>query len=204
MVAHQIEKRGVRSPIVLAAMRSVPRHEFVPEDRRHQSYGDHPVPIGEGQTISQPYMVAAMTEILDLTDTTRVLEIGTGCGYQTAVLAEIAGSVLTIERISVLAARARTRLTALGYGNIDYRVCDGTRGWPEEAPFDAILITAAAPRIPPSLLDQLRDPGVLVAPVGDAGMQDLVSVRRKGGRDDKKVHFRCTFVPLVGEEGFSH
>ncbi len=202
MVEKQIKRRGVRDPRVLDALRRVPRHEFVPPNRQKQAYDDHPLPIGEGQTISQPYMVAAMTELLELSPESRVLEVGTGSGYQAAVLAELAGRVFTIERDARLAARARSALTAAGYENLSYRVCDGTRGWPEEAPFDGIVITAAAPEVPPSLLDQLGDPGVLVAPVGSAGSQDLVSVRRSGGRDERTVHFRCAFVPLLGVEGF--
>jgi protein-L-isoaspartate(D-aspartate) O-methyltransferase len=202
MVDRQIVRRGVRSERVLAAMRRVPRHEFVPGGQRHQAYEDHPLPIGDSQTISQPYMVAAMTELLELEPDSRVLEVGTGSGYQAAILAELAAEVYTIERFPRLAARARTTLTALGYDNVFYRVADGTRGWPEVAPFDGIVVTAAAPEVPPSLLSQLGDPGVLVAPVGASRIQDLVSVRRKDGRDRRTVHFRCAFVPLVGVEGF--
>jgi protein-L-isoaspartate(D-aspartate) O-methyltransferase len=202
MVADQIRRRGVRDPRVLNALRRVPRHEFVPEARRKLAYEDHPVTIGESQTISQPYMVAAMTELLELGGPERVLEIGTGSGYQTAVLAELATEVFTIERLPRLSARARTTLTSLGYDNIEYRVCDGTRGWPEEAPFPAILVTAAAPEPPPSLLAQLADPGILVMPAGARGIQELLSIRRRDGEDVRHHHFRCSFVPLIGLEGF--
>jgi protein-L-isoaspartate(D-aspartate) O-methyltransferase len=202
MVVKQIRGRGVTDERVLAAMEKVPRHEFIPAPQRGQAYEDHPVPIGEGQTISQPYMVAVMTELLELTGRERVLEIGTGSGYQTAVLAECAKEVYTIERFPRLGARARTTLVALGYGNVEYRVCDGTRGWPEEAPFDGIIVTAAAPEVPRTILDQLKDPGIMVMPVGQRGLQDLVTIRRLDGHDLSKVHFRCAFVPLVGMEGF--
>jgi protein-L-isoaspartate(D-aspartate) O-methyltransferase len=146
-------------------------------------------------------MVAAMTELLGLAGEERVLEIGTGSGYQTAVLARCAAEVYTIERFPVLAARARTALTALGFDNVRYRVCDGTRGWPEEAPFDAVLVTAAAPEVPRSLVLQLGSPGTLVMPVGGRAVQELVSVRKRGGRLERTTHFQCAFVPLVGEEG---
>lgn len=202
MVSDQIRRRDVRDQRVLDALGRVPRHEFIRGAGRRQAYEDHPVPIGEAQTISQPYMVAAMTELLRLEGTERVLEVGTGSGYQAAILAECAGAVYTIERFPGLAARARTTLTALGYENLWFRVCDGTIGWPEEAPFDAIIVTAAAPKPPPTLLEQLGDPGIMVLPEGRRGMQDLVTIRRKDGRDERKVHFRCAFVPLVGTEGF--
>jgi protein-L-isoaspartate(D-aspartate) O-methyltransferase len=202
MVDSQIERRGVRDPAVLAAMRTVPRHEFIPEPERSRAYVDHPVPIGSDQTISQPYMVAVMTECLRLTRESRVLEIGTGSGYQTAVLAMLAAEVFTVERLPELSARARVTLTMLGYDNIRYRVSDGSVGWAEEAPFDGILVTAAAPRIPPGLVAQLADPGVLAAPVGARGSQDLVTVRRENGRDVTRTWFKCSFVPLLGVEGF--
>ncbi len=203
MVERQIRRRGVSRSEVLEAMRKVPRHEFIPAEHRRAAYEDHPVPIDEGQTISQPYMVAKMTELLALTGRERVLEVGTGSGYQTAVLAECAGKVYTVERLPRLAARARTTLTRLGYGNIRYRVGDGSGGWPEEGPFDGILVTAAAPDIPGSLLAQLGDPGTLVIPVGGRLTQDLVTIRREGGRDRRTDHLRCSFVPLVGEEGYA-
>jgi len=202
MVADQIRKRGVSDPRVLNAMRRVPRHEFIRGPHQVQAYEDHPVAIGESQTISQPYMVAVMTEHLGLAGHERVLEIGTGSGYQTAVLSTLARSIYTVERLPRLSARARTSLTFLGYDNVNYRVGDGSRGWPEEAPFAAILVTAAVPEAPPSLLDQLADPGVLVMPVGPRPLQELVTVHRKDGTDEKKSHFRCSFVPLIGLEGY--
>lgn len=202
MVAMQIERRGVRDAAVLEAMRTVPRHEFIPEREQNRAYGDHPVPIGSDQTVSQPYMVAVMTEHLALTRESRVLEIGTGSGYQTAVLATLAGEVFTVERIPELSARARVKLTALGHDNVRYRVADGSVGWPSAGPFDGIIVTAAAPRIPAALVDQLADPGVLAAPVGSRGSQELVTVRRESGRDVTTAHFKCSFVPLLGVEGF--
>ena len=202
MVADQIRRRGVKDPRVLNAMRRVPRHEFIRGPQQAQAYEDHPVPIGESQTISQPYMVAVMTEHLRLQGHERVLEVGTGSGYQTAVLSSLAKSVFTVERLPRLSARARTTLTFLGYDNVSYRVGDGSQGWPEEGPFDAILVTAAAPEPPPSLLDQLADPGTLVMPAGPRPVQDLVTVHRKDGADEKKTHFRCSFVPLIGLEGY--
>jgi protein-L-isoaspartate(D-aspartate) O-methyltransferase len=202
MVAEQIRKRGVSDPRVLNAMRRVPRHEFIRGPQQAQAYEDHPVPIGESQTISQPYMVAVMTEHLRLAGHERVLEIGTGSGYQTAVLSMLAQSVYTVERLPRLSARARTTLTFLGYDNVQYRVGDGTQGWPEEAPFAGILVTAAAPEPPASLLAQLADPGILVMPAGPRAMQDLVTVHRKGGTDEVQTHFRCSFVPLIGLEGY--
>jgi protein-L-isoaspartate(D-aspartate) O-methyltransferase len=203
MVATQVRARGVRDRRVLDALVRVPRHEFIPPSMVRHAHEDRALPIAEGQTVSQPYMVAVMTELLELTGTERVLEIGTGSGYQAAVLAELAAEVFTIERHPALSTRARVTLTALGYTNIRCRVSDGTRGWPEEAPFDRILVTAAGPDVPPSLLAQLSDPGILVIPVGRAGAQDLTRVRRKDGRDETEVLFRCAFVPLVGVEGQS-
>ncbi|MHC4472731.1 MAG: protein-L-isoaspartate(D-aspartate) O-methyltransferase [Planctomycetota bacterium] len=202
MVDEQIRRRKVRDERVLEAMLTVPRHEFIRGSGKRQAYEDHPVPIGEGQTISQPYMVAVMTELLELSGEERVLEIGTGSGYQAAILAECAGEVFTVERFPVLAARARTSLTRLGYENVRYRVCDGTRGWPEESPYDGIIVTAAAPGPPRALLDQLADRGVLVMPLGNRGIQDLVTFRRDADDVERTVHFKCAFVPLVGVDGF--
>ena len=202
MIDKQIRRRGVRDPRVLEALLRVPRHEFVPPASQDQAYADHPLPIGSDQTISQPYMVAVMTECLDLTPDSRVLEIGTGSGYQTAVLSTLAAEVITIERLPELSARARLTLTSLGYDNILYQVCDGSRGWPEGAPFDGIIVTAAAPQVPPDLVKQLADPGVLAAPVGGRGSQNLVTVRRQAGKTVTRTHFKCSFVPLLGVEGF--
>ena len=202
MVESQIRGRRVLDPLVLRTMAEVPRHEFLEGSSRTRAYEDRPLPIGDGQTISQPYMVAVMTELLHLTGKERVLELGTGSGYQTAVLAHLAGEVFTVERIGSLSMKARAVLDRLGLGNIRYHVGDGSQGWPEHGPYDRILIAAAAPEPPPSLLAQLADPGILVLPMGGHDLQDLVSVVRKDGKDERKVHFKCTFVPLIGEEGF--
>ncbi len=202
MVRQQIEARGISDPAVLAAMRKVPRHLFVSEALRDQAYGDYPLPIGEQQTISQPYIVAEMTEALALSPEDRVLEIGTGSGYQAAVLAEIAFRVYTIERIYPLYIRARRLFDKLRYHNIVMRYGDGTAGWAEEAPFDAIIVTAGAPHIPKVLIDQLAMGGRLVLPVGDQYTQDLIKVYR----DENGLHQTnlggCRFVKLVGEHGW--
>jgi protein-L-isoaspartate(D-aspartate) O-methyltransferase len=202
MVEQQIFRRGVVSPKVLQAMRAVPRHEFVPEDQRADAYADKPLPIGEGQTISQPFMVAAMTAALELTGNERVLEIGTGCGYQAAVLAKLAREVYSIESHASLAATARERLARLGYTNVQIRAGDGTLGWPEAAPFDRILVTAAAPAVPPPLLDQLAEGGRLVIPVGAADQQNLRRVARHRGQFIEQTLFDCRFVPLIGRYGW--
>ncbi len=196
MVETQIRARGVRDPLVLAAMAKVPRHHFVPEDLRSRAYADEPLPIGEGQTISQPYIVAYMTEALGLKGGERVLEIGTGSGYQAAVLAEIAGGVWTVELLGSLSRRARAVLDELGYGRIRYRVGNGWDGWPEEAPFDAIVVTAAASEVPAALEAQLAVGGRMILPVGTV-FQELVRVRRlrSGYTRDKLLPVR--FVPLV-------
>ncbi len=202
MVEQQIFRRGVVSPSVLEAMRAVPRHEFVPEDQRADAYTDKPLPIGEGQTISQPYMVAAMTAALELTGNERVLEIGTGCGYQAAVLAKLAREVYSIESRATLAAAASERLARLGYANVQIRAGDGTLGWPEAAPFDRILVTAAAPSIPPPLLDQLAEGGRLVIPVGAADYQNLRRIAKHQGQIIEQTLFECRFVPLIGRYGW--
>lgn len=202
MVEEQIRRRGVADERVLDALVKLPRHEFVPPAESKRAYEDHPLPIGGGQTISQPYMVAAMTELLGLGGRERVLEIGTGSGYQTAVLAALAKRVFTIEKRSELAAHARSILTRMGLTNVDYRVADGSRGWPEEAPFDGILLTAAAPDAPEALVAQLADGGTLVAPLGARGVQELTTMKKTGTRIERRVHFRCSFVPLLGVEGF--
>lgn len=204
MVDRQIVARGVSDRKVLAAMRKVPRHEFVPEDRRDAAYEDGPLPIGEEQTISQPFIVAYMTEAAQLAGGERVLEIGTGSGYGAAVLAEVASRVVTIECIEVLATRARATLERLGYRNVEVRVGDGTLGWPDAAPYDAILVTASGPFVPPSLRAQLAPGGRLVMPVGeDAYGQMLVRVTRGvDGEDREEALSPVVFVPLIGEEGF--
>ncbi len=196
MVETQIRARGVRDPLVLAALAKVPRHAFVPEPLRRQAYADEPLPIGEGQTISQPYIVAFMTEALGLGGGEKVLEIGTGSGYQTAVLAEIAGEVWTIELVEPLARRARAALDGQGYANIHYRVGDGSEGWPEEAPFDAVIVTAAAPALPAALEDQLGPGGRMIVPVG-TDLQELVLVRRTAGGLERETLLGVRFVPLV-------
>jgi protein-L-isoaspartate(D-aspartate) O-methyltransferase len=203
MVKLQIEKRDIRDTRVLEAMRSVPRHLFIPSGSRSLAYEDHPVPIGQGQTISQPYMVAFMTQALELRGGERVLEIGTGSGYQTAILAELCREVFSIERIPELAAAAENALANLGYMNIRLRVGDGSEGWPEHAPFDGILVAAAAPSIPQRLRDQLADNGVMVIPVGDwRRVQEILVARRSGGTVTVERSIGCRFVPLIGTGGF--
>jgi protein-L-isoaspartate(D-aspartate) O-methyltransferase len=202
MVAEQLERRGIRDPRVLRAVIKVPRHQFVDEALVGRAYGDYPLPIGEGQTISQPYMVALMTEALQLAGHERVLEVGTGSGYQTAILAELCSKVFTIERLKGLADRAIRRLDHLGYFNVLSRVGDGSLGWREEAPFDAVLVAAAAPDVPPALIDQLNPKGRLVLPVGDIHSQVL----RKGVREDAGMEWSdlggCVFVKLIGQQAW--
>jgi protein-L-isoaspartate(D-aspartate) O-methyltransferase len=202
MVATQLVPRGIADERVLAAMRKVPRHRFVAAGMEARAYGDHALPIGEGQTISQPYMVALMTEELKLSGSERVLEIGTGSGYQTAVLAELAEQVFSIERVPSLAARARNVIEKLGYANVAIRVGDGTIGWKEFEPYDRIIVTAGAPEVPPSLIEQLADPGIMVVPVGSQGLQQLCVVTRSGGSTKIRDAGGCVFVPLVGREGW--
>jgi protein-L-isoaspartate(D-aspartate) O-methyltransferase len=197
MVREQIEARGISDPRVLAAMRRVRRHLFVPDALLAYAYSDEPLPIGDGQTISQPYIVAFMTEALGLRPTARVLEIGTGSGYQTAVLAELAGEVYSIEIVAGLALRARRLLERLGYKNIRFRTGDGAPGWPEEAPFDAIIATAAPAAVPADWPAQLAPDGVLVLPVG-TGPQSLVRVTRQGTAWRQESLLGVRFVPLIG------
>jgi len=196
MVADTIASRDVNDTRVLAAMRKVPRHEFVPANVRGRAYDDAPVPIGHGQTASQPYIVAVMTELAELGPDSRVLEIGTGSGYQAAVLAEVAGEVWSIELLEPLATSARRTLERLGYGRVHVRQGDGYRGWPEAAPFDAIVVTAAPPEVPKALLDQLAMGGRLVVPVGTDEQELEVHRRTAEGIRVKKV-FPVTFVPMV-------
>jgi len=202
MVDTQIKIRGVSDPRVLAAMRRVPRHHFVPQHLWDQAYSDYPLPIGEDQTISQPYIVALMTEALELKDTDRVLEIGTGSGYQAAVLAELAAEVYSIDRLPSLAEQAQKVLTAMGYQNFQVRVGDGTLGWPEEAPFDAILVTAGAPQVPRPLVEQLALGGRLVVPVGDRFSQTLTRALKT--KEGVKFDYLggCRFVRLIGKYGW--
>lgn len=202
MVEHQIRARGVSNESVLAAMRKVPRHFFVPEDLRYAAYGDHPLPIGGGQTISQPYIVAVMTELLSPGPDDRVLEIGTGSGYQAAVLGEIAREVWSVERIASVAAQARRNLEATGARNVHVVVGDGTLGLPEHAPYDGIIVTAAAPSVPEPLFDQVGDGGRIVAPVGSRGLQDLVCYTRRGDEFVRRLWGGVVFVPLIGAHGW--
>lgn len=202
MVETQLIPRGIRDENVLAAMRKVPRHLFVPEHIRHNAYADMAMSIGEGQTISQPYMVAVMTELLELKSQDKVLEIGTGSGYQAAILAEIAKDVYTIERIFELAERARNILADIGYNNVHVIVGDGTKGLESDAPFDKIIITAASPEIPKPLIEQLKEEGIIVAPVGGRFSQVLIKGKKKRGILLEEHHVPCVFVPLVGEYGW--
>ncbi len=198
MVQKQIIARGVRDAAVIAAMRKVPRHVFVPEEERAFSYGDFPLPIGEGQTISQPYIVAFMSEVLALKPEDRVLEIGTGSGYQAAILAELVREVFTIELIETLGKRAERTLTELGYKNIHIKVGDGYKGWPEKAPFDAIIVTCAPEQIPQELIRQLKEGGRMVIPVGRQGtVQSLVKAAKQQGKMITKNVMRVRFVPMV-------
>lgn len=199
MVDEQIAARGIHDPRVLAAMRKVPRHLFVPAESRHEAYEDHPIPIGFGQTISQPYIVAFMTESLRLEPGHSVLEIGVGCGYQSAVLGEIAAQVYGVEIVASLASRAADTLASLGYRNVHVRVGDGNEGWAEHAPYDRVLVAASAPSaVPPALIEQLRDGGLIVIPIGE-WIQDL-HVLRKRGRDLETIAtIGVRFVPLVAQ-----
>ncbi|MFP5378485.1 MAG: protein-L-isoaspartate(D-aspartate) O-methyltransferase [Vicinamibacteria bacterium] len=197
MVETQIRARGVRDPRVLAAMRKVPRHRFVPESERGAAYGDHPLPIGHGQTISQPYIVAFMTEALGVGPGAKVLEIGTGSGYQAAVLGEIAGEVYTVEIVSPLAAQAAALLADLGYANVPVRDGDGYAGWPEHAPYDAIMVTAAPEEVPAPLVEQLAVGGRLVIPVGTVEQHLLVYTKQADGRLREEDRMPVRFVPFV-------
>lgn len=202
MVETQLIPRGIRDERVLEAMRKVPRHLFVEEALWSRAYDDNALPIGEGQTISQPYMVALMTEMLELKGTEKVLEIGTGSGYQAAVLGELCDKVCSIERIKSLGMRARKTLDDLGYYNVAIKIFDGTYGWRENAPFDGIIVTAAAPEIPQTLLDQLAVGGRLLIPVGSRGMQELVKVVRTEKGFQTMPSIGCVFVPLLGAYGW--
>jgi protein-L-isoaspartate(D-aspartate) O-methyltransferase len=202
MVEEQIMGRGISDERVLKAMRTVPRHEFLPEAIRGNAYVDQALPLGEGQTMSQPYMVALMTELLKLNGTERVLEIGTGSGYQAAVLAELCEKVYTVERIKVLADKARATLDRLGYRSVALKVYDGTYGWKEMSPFDAIVVTAGAPHVPDALVEQLREGGRMVIPVGDRYGQRLIKMVKTAGGVITEQSVPCVFVPLIGNHGW--
>jgi protein-L-isoaspartate(D-aspartate) O-methyltransferase len=202
MVENQLRGRGIKDERLLKAMAQIPREQFIEDSLRVRAYDDNPLPIGQGQTISQPLMVAIMTELLELTGDEKVLEIGTGCGYQTAILAELSAQVFTIERIKELAFSAEKLLPKMGYNNVLVRVADGTRGWPEEAPFDAIIVTAGAPKVPELLLEQLADKGKLVIPVGGENSQTLYRYVKRFGRVKQERHGGCRFVKLIGKNGW--
>jgi len=202
MVEEQIIARGIKDDKLIAAMKKIPRHLFVEEALQSQAHTDHPLPIGEKQTISQPYMVALMTEALLLTGKEKVLEVGTGSGYQAAILAELSEKVFSVERIRSLAIRARKLLYELGYFNVEIKIFDGTFGWMEESPFDAIMVTAGSPDIPQPLIDQLSVGGRLVIPVGDALVQDLFRVTKTEEGVKKEDLGGCRFVKLIGKYGW--
>ena len=201
MVTTQIEARGVKNKKVLEAMRKVERHKFVPKEYMSAAYEDHPLPIGEGQTISQPYIVALMTEVLDPDGTKKVLEIGTGSGYQAAVLAELVQSVYTIEIIDVLGKRAEKTLSDLGYKNVKVKTGDGYKGWKEHGPYDAIIVTCAPSHIPQPLKDQLAEGGRMVIPVGERYHQELILLTKEKGMIKQKEIIPVVFVPMFGENG---
>ena len=203
MVEEQILGRGIKDLSVMEVLSRVPRHLFVNSSLQHRAYGDCPLPIGENQTISQPYIVALMTQVLDLKGEERVLEIGTGSGYQTAILAELAAQIFTIERIKPLVKKTKELLEGLKYKNIVFKTFDGTYGWRDQSPFDAILISAATPSIPKSLIEQLADKGRLVAPVGERESQDLIVLNKNGNRVIERKIGSCKFVPLIGKFAWS-
>lgn len=203
MVESQLRARGIRDERVLAAMFHVPRHEFVSAEYRDQAYEDHPVPIGEGQTLSQPYIVAIMLEALALKPSDTVLEVGTGSGYQSALLAELTEQVYSVERHASLVRSAQATLARLGYKNVEVVLGDGSRGLPERAPFDAVIVSAAAPQIPPPLFEQLCEGGRMVIPVGPAHAQELQLVGKQSRRPVVVSLEGCRFVPLIGGEGYS-
>ena len=203
MVDEQLRTRDIIDPVTLRAMSWVPRERFVQEGDRRRAYGDHAMGIGSGQTISQPYMVALMTQSLELTGREKVLEVGTGSGYQAAVLAEAGCQVYTIERLAELSAQAEGVILELGYENVHFTVGDGTLGWPEEAPFDRIIVTAGAPEVPPTLLEQLAAPGILVIPIGHEHFQSLLQLKKDESGVVRRRHVcDCIFVKLIGEQGW--
>ena len=204
MVKNQIESRGINDPHVLAAMRTVPRHLFVPDKYQQLSYADHPLPIGENQTISQPYIVALMTEMAELKITDKVLEVGTGSGYQAAILTEICDSVFTVEINAVLARRAKTQLIELGYQNIFFKTGDGYKGWKDHAPYDAIIVTCAPADLPNSLVSQLKNGGRLIIPLGHTMSQQLIIYRKRNGKLSAEKSIPVRFVPMVDDLGKSY
>lgn len=201
MIETQLRERGIKDERVLAAMSRVPRHEFTPEAFRHQAYADHPSPIGEGQTISQPYIVALMLEALELRPTDRVLEVGTGSGYVTALLAELTAQVISVERHAVLADEAREVLARLGYSNVKVIASDGSLGFPESAPYEAIIVSAAAAEVPPALGIQLAEGGRMIIPVGPPDAQQLQLIQKRNGELRTTWRETCRFVPLVSGMG---
>ncbi len=204
MVRTQIENRGIKDPAVLKAMRKVERHRFVPDSYASRAYGDHPLPIGEGQTISQPYIVALMTEVLNLQKSDKVLEIGTGSGYQAAILGELCDSIYTIEIVEVLGKRAANLLDTLEYDNIEVKVGDGYKGWPEHAPFDAIIVTCSPTQVPQPLQDQLAEGGRMVIPVGRRDAQELVLLTKQEGKLQQNHIIPVRFVPMVDSTGATY
>ncbi len=202
MVREQLELRGITDPRLLEAFRRMPRHLFVPPDQQAQAYEDHPIPIGAGQTISQPYMVALMVQLLKLQGHERVLEVGTGSGYQLAILAELALEVYSVERLPELASGALRRLEQLGFLNVHISPGNGSLGWPEHAPYDGIVVAAGSPRIPQPLVEQLADGGRLVIPVGSPQTQTLTLAEKRSGQMRLTTLTQCVFVPLVGEHGW--
>lgn len=202
MVSEQLAPRGIRDERLLAAMREIPRHRFVPPSLVPQAYADAPLPIGEGQTISQPFIVAEMTRLLELSGEEKVLEIGTGSGYQTAVLCRLSREVVTIERVPFLSDGARKILGELGMTNVVFRVGDGTLGSPDDAPFDRVIVTAASPDVPAPLFEQLLEGGVMVIPIGGRWEQELCVVRKESGTLRREMTGGCRFVPLLGRWGF--
>lgn len=202
-LAHQMRQRGIDDPRLLEAMARVSRERFLPPGERQHALDDRAIPIGHEQTISQPFIVAVMTRELGLRGTERVLEVGTGSGYQTAVLSDLASQIFTIERLATLSLRARSILDGLGRTNIHYRIGDGTLGWPAEGPFDRIIVTAGAPGFPAALFDQLIEGGLLVAPVGDESSQELTIVEKRGGEPISRKIMPCRFVKLIGAEGWA-
>ncbi|HYG76085.1 MAG TPA: protein-L-isoaspartate(D-aspartate) O-methyltransferase [Planctomycetota bacterium] len=202
MVEYDLKDRGIKDPRVLDAFRRVDRKLFVPEMDKHRAYDDRALILSHGQTISQPYIVALMSQGLKLTGQEKVLEIGTGSGYQTAILATLAREVFTVERIEYLATTAEDRLLDMGFSNIRFHLGDGSLGWPQHAPYDRVIVTAACPKIPQPLIDQLREGGIMVVPVGPPSAQDLIVAEKKNGKLEQRQTLSCVFVKLIGSEGY--